>query len=185
MTVEGLKPALFLDRDGVLIKDVPYLHDPDKVVLMEGVVEIIQHAQRAGWAVVVATNQSGIARGLFTESDCIRMHQHIDHLLAALAVKVDCWYYCPYHPTKGIGSYLKESDWRKPHPGMFFQAAKDLQLDLDRSIMIGDKLSDVIEHQGIKSYLIQGDYSLGGGDKKIIFADLRLLLQYIIIHHWS
>jgi len=104
--------------------------------------EAVRLLNQAGLFVVVLTNQSGIARGLYSEADLQRLHRHVDTLLAAEGARVDAWYYCPHHP-EGRGAYRRHCDCRKPLPGMLFQAAAEHGIDLSRSWMVGDKAVDV------------------------------------------
>lgn len=138
-----LKPALFLDRDGVIIEEVDYLRHPEQVVLIPGSAEAIAHANRCAIPVVICTNQAGVARGYFPEESVTLVHQHLDQLLSAFGAHIDRFYYCPHHPTEGVGAYARACECRKPQPGMLFQAAKELGLDLSRSWLVGDKISDL------------------------------------------
>ncbi|MCQ2352185.1 MAG: D-glycero-beta-D-manno-heptose 1,7-bisphosphate 7-phosphatase [Victivallaceae bacterium] len=133
-----MKKAVFLDRDGVVIEQVPYLHDVADVRLEKGVAEGVKKLHAAGFAVVVVTNQSGVARKLFTMADVEKVHAKIQELLAETGEKIDGFYVCPHHPE-----YDGECLCRKPKPGLLLQAARELDLDLERSVMCGDKLSDV------------------------------------------
>jgi D,D-heptose 1,7-bisphosphate phosphatase len=134
---------VFLDRDGTLIEDPGYLREPEQVRLLPGVVEGLRALRAAGFALVVVTNQSGVARGYLNEIQLTAVHDRMRHLLAVGGVSLDGLYYCPYHPEGAVDAYRKESDWRKPGCGMLLQAAKDLGIDLGRSWMIGDVARDV------------------------------------------
>ncbi len=139
----GSSKALFLDRDGVINEEVGYLYRPADVRFLPGLVPLLQTAQHLGYRLVVVTNQSGIARGLYTEED---FHHLMDHMRAELArdgITLDAVYFCPFHPTHGTGPYLREHPDRKPGPGMLLRAADDLALDLGTSLMIGDRCSDI------------------------------------------
>jgi D-glycero-D-manno-heptose 1,7-bisphosphate phosphatase len=138
----GRAEAFFLDRDGVIIEDAHYLADADQVRLLPGAAAAIAQLNRAGVAVVVVTNQSGVARGLFPESRIAEVHQRLDELLAREGARIDRYYHCPHHPTEGVGAYRRDCDCRKPRPGMLLRAAAELGLDLSASWMVGDKLSD-------------------------------------------
>ena len=135
--------ACFLDRDGVIIEEENYLFDPDKVRLCKGVPEAIRKMREAGYKIVVVSNQSGIARGYFTESDLQAVEKRIDECLQEQDVFVDRWYYCFHHPKGCTAPYAIPCKCRKPEPGMLLQAAADMDLDLRQSVMIGDKTSDV------------------------------------------
>ena len=138
-----MNPALFLDRDGVVNHEVGYLHHPADVRWVPGIFPLCRTAQRLGYKLVVVTNQSGIARGLYTESD---FHALMDWMRAeflAQKISLDAVYFCPYHPEHGVGDYKREHPDRKPGPGMLLRAARDLSLDLTRSILVGDRCSDI------------------------------------------
>jgi D-glycero-D-manno-heptose 1,7-bisphosphate phosphatase len=134
--------ALFLDRDGVLIEEAPYISSPEQVRLLPGVGEAVARVNRAGVPVIVVTNQSGIARGLFTEADLHAIHRRLDELLARWGAHIDRYYYCPHHPEMGPPEYRRACTCRKPAPGMLLQAAQDFGLDLTKSFLVGDRLTD-------------------------------------------
>lgn len=133
-----LRPAVFFDRDGTLIADEHYLSDPERVRLLPGAAAAVRRVQDAGLAVVVVTNQSGIARGLFTEADYERVRDRVNALLAEGGARVDATYHCPHHPDFGPPCAC-----RKPGIALFQQAASEHALDLARSAFIGDRLRDV------------------------------------------
>jgi D-glycero-D-manno-heptose 1,7-bisphosphate phosphatase len=135
--------AVFLDRDGVINVDRHYLHRIEDFAFIAGVPQALQRLQRAGWKLVVVTNQSGIARGLYTERDYQRLTQHMQALLAAAGVTLDAVLHCPHLPGGSVPAYRIECDCRKPAPGMLLQAALELDLDLARSVIVGDKGSDL------------------------------------------
>jgi D-glycero-D-manno-heptose 1,7-bisphosphate phosphatase len=124
---------VFLDRDGTIIEDADYLHDPGQVRLIPGAADAIRHLNAAGWRVVVVTNQSGVARGYFDEGQIGRVHARVQELLGS--ARVDGWYYCPH-----VGDACL---CRKPKPGMLLTAAVDLGIHLADSWMVGDKPEDV------------------------------------------
>jgi len=137
------RPALFLDRDGVLIEERHYLADADDVELIRAAAPAVARANRLGIPVVVVTNQSGVARGLFPESRVAEVHARLSQLLGLHDAHVDRFYYCPHHPTEGTGRYRAHCSCRKPAPGMLLRAAAELDLDLGRSYLVGDKVSDL------------------------------------------
>lgn len=140
----GSTAALFLDRDGVLIEEVEYLARPEQVRLIPGAAAAVRRANRAGWRVVVVSNQSGVVRGLFPESILPDIHRTISaQLLEEAGAVIDGFYYCPHHPTEGQGGYRMECECRKPKPGMLLRAAGELGIDLVESWMIGDRLTDL------------------------------------------
>ena len=137
------RPAVFFDRDGTLIEQVPYLIRPDQVRLLPGAADAVLTLRQAGYACVIATNQSAIGRGLMTEDDLQAVHREMCGQFAEQNVVFDAIYHCPTAPTVPDRSMIK--DWnRKPGPGMLLKAAKELGLDLSRSWMIGDVLSDML-----------------------------------------
>lgn len=139
------RPAVFFDRDNTLIVSDGYLGDPSKVVLVEGAAEMVGRVRSLGYAVVVFSNQSGVARGMFTEDDVRRVNARLDELLAdhnPQAV-IDRHEFCPFHPEGTVPEYARESELRKPKPGMILQAAEKLALDLSKSWVIGDAPRDI------------------------------------------
>jgi len=135
--------AVFLDRDGTLNIDVGYPHRPGDLELVEGVIPGLRRLTELGFALVITTNQSGIARGYFSEAD---MHAFNHALVARLAehgITIAGIYFCPFHPTEGIGTYRRESPLRKPQPGMILLAAAEHDLDVSSSFAIGDRMTDI------------------------------------------
>src|SRR4051794_39103249 len=136
-------PAVFLDKDGTLIDDVPYNVDPRRIELAQGAAEGAAVLSEAGYALVVVSNQSGVARGIFTEDALPAVEHRIRELLANFDVPLAGFYYCPHHPLGSIPRYAAQCSCRKPQPGMILQAAKELRLDLAESWLIGDILDDI------------------------------------------
>ncbi len=136
--------ALFLDRDGVINYEVGYLHKPEDVRFVDGIFSLCRTAQSLGYKLVVVTNQSGIARGLYTPADFESLMAWMREQFAREGIALDAIYHCPYHPEHGIGEWKRESEDRKPSPGMLRRAARDHGLDLRRSILIGDRCSDIV-----------------------------------------
>jgi len=138
-----VRPAVFLDRDGTMIEDVGYLDAIARVAFYPWTIDAIKALNRAELAVVVVTNQSGVARGYFSESLVEATHRHISARLEAGRARVDAYYYCPHHPGGTVDPYARACDCRKPAPGLIEQAAADLGLDAARSFVVGDKWIDV------------------------------------------
>lgn len=136
-------PALFLDRDGTLVEARHYPARPEDLVLYPNLGPGLRLLQAAGWKLVVITNQSGLARGLFTETDLDRMHEHLRSELAAEGVAIDGIYFCPHHPDGVVPELATACDCRKPRPGMLRRAAADLGIDLSASWFLGDILDDI------------------------------------------
>lgn len=136
------REAVFLDRDGTIIEEVHYLSSPEQVRLIPGAADAVRRFNNAGVLVVVVTNQAGVARGYFPESRVSEVHAHLSALLAERGAHIDAYYHCPHHPTEGVGEYRVACDCRKPKPGLLLTAARELDIDLSRSWMIGDKPCD-------------------------------------------
>jgi D-glycero-D-manno-heptose 1,7-bisphosphate phosphatase len=134
---------VFLDRDGTMIVDVGYLDAIDRVEFYPWTVDTIRALNRAGLAVVVVTNQSGVARGLFTEALVADTHRHIQAHLEAGGARVDAYYYCPHHPGGVAEGYARRCECRKPGRGMIDRAVNDLGLDAAKSFVVGDTWRDV------------------------------------------
>jgi PST family polysaccharide transporter len=135
--------AVFLDRDGTLIEQREYLTDASQVKLLPRTAAALKRLQDRGYLLVVVTNQSAVARGLLTEKELVRIQDHLQDVLYRAGVRLDGMYYCPYHPQAVLAEYRRDSDRRKPRPGMLLQAAEDLDIDLSRSWMVGDDDRDV------------------------------------------
>jgi len=151
--------AVFLDRDNTLIHNDGDLGDPEEVRLIKGAASAIASLRGLGYKIVVVSNQGGVARGKFKESDVEAVHRRIEERVKATSGSmIDRFYFCPYHPKGKIKKYRSEHPWRKPNPGMLLQAAKDLQLDLAHSWMIGDQLRDVqaAAGAGVRAILLSG-----------------------------
>lgn len=134
--------ALFLDRDGVINIDHGYVSRPESFEFVDGIFALVSAAKQAGYLVVVVTNQAGIGRGLYTEADFHSLMDWVRERFSARHGRIDAVYFCPDHPVHGIGKYARESNFRKPAPGMILQAAHELNIDLANSILVGDKISD-------------------------------------------
>src|SRR5262245_11672627 len=139
MANERGRAAVFLDRDGTLITERYYLADPDQLELIDGAVASLRKLRAAGYLLVVVTNQSGIARGLYSENDFQRVQERLQAVLRNSGVELDAVYHCPHHPD-----FTGPCECRKPAAGLFIQAQKELGIDLGRSAYIGDRLKDVI-----------------------------------------
>ncbi len=135
--------AVFLDKDGTLIEDVPYNVDPAQVRLMPGAVEGLRLLHGAGYRLIVISNQSGVARGLFAEEALVGVERRLRELLQEAGVPLVGLYYCPHHPQGTVADYAIECDCRKPRPGLLLRAAREHGIDLPHSWFIGDILNDV------------------------------------------
>lgn len=137
------RPAAFLDRDGVINLDHGYVYRREDFSFVPGVLDAAADLARAGLALVVVTNQSGIGRGRYAEADFLRLTGWMREQFAAAGAPLAGVYFCPHHPTDAQGEYRRDCDCRKPAPGLLLQAARELDLDLARSIMFGDRHSDL------------------------------------------
>jgi D-glycero-D-manno-heptose 1,7-bisphosphate phosphatase len=137
------RAAVFLDRDGTLIEDVGYLDAVDRIALYPWSVDAVRALNRAELPVVVVTNQSGIARGYFSEALVAETHREIDRRMSAGRARIDAYYYCPHHPDGATPEFRRSCACRKPAPGLVEQAARELGLDPARSYVVGDKWTDV------------------------------------------
>jgi len=135
--------AIFLDCDGTLIEDVGYINNPDNVKLLDSVPQALTEFKALGYKLVVTSNQSGVARGLVTEKTLGEIHNRLKQLLAEKGASLDRIYYCPYHPDGVVSKYRKESDWRKPNPGMLLAAADEMDIDLSQSWVVGNSTRDI------------------------------------------
>lgn len=135
--------AVFLDRDGTINEEVGYLDTLGKLRLLPGAAGAIGDLNRAGWAVVVVTNQSGIARGFFDEGFVEETHRRLQDLLREAGARIDGFYVCPHHPTEGREPYRMDCPCRKPRPGLILRAAAELEISLGESYMVGDTPKDV------------------------------------------
>jgi D,D-heptose 1,7-bisphosphate phosphatase len=135
--------AIFLDKDGTLIEDVPYNVDPSRIRLLPGVVEGLRRLHQAGYLLIVVTNQSGVARGRFPEHALGAVAQRLRELLAPAGVPLADFYYCPHHPDGIVLEYAVECACRKPQPGLITRAVQEHGIDPARSWLIGDILNDV------------------------------------------
>lgn len=136
--------ALILDRDGVINKEIGYLHTIDDFEFVDGVFETCASFQNAGYRIVVVTNQAGIGRGYYSEEQYQQLTDWMISQFAINGIVIDSVFHCPHHPTHGVGVYKRECNCRKPAAGMLHQAQKALDLELEKSIMVGDKASDMM-----------------------------------------
>lgn len=152
--------TVFLDRDGTINEEVNYLYRPEDLKLLKGVAEAIRMLNEAGFQVIVITNQAGVGRGYYTESDVETLHQFLNSQLKKEGAHIDAFYYCPHHPEHGIGIYKVKCQCRKPETGMFLMAEKDFSVDKGHSYMVGDKLIDAEagRNYGVTTVLVGTGY---------------------------
>ncbi len=138
-----LAKALFLDRDGVINQNYGYVHKRENFDFIDGIFNLAHSAHEKNYKLVVITNQAGIGRGYYSEDQFHQLTDWMCQQFSSIGAPITRVYFSPYHPTAGLGRYLKDDISRKPHPGMILQAKEDLSLDLKRSVLIGDKGSDI------------------------------------------
>ncbi len=173
------RPAVFLDRDGTINEQMGYINHISRFVLLPGVGRAIRRLNEMGLAVVVASNQSGLARGYFPESLVDAVHERMKRQLAAEGAHVDGIYICPHHPEAKVARYRLDCTCRKPKTGLLEQAARDLGLDLPRSFMVGDRWSDLRcgAAVGARTVLVRTGY--GRGEELYIGPQESLRPDYV------
>lgn len=144
-----MKKAIILDRDGTINVEKDYLYKIEDFEFENGVIEGLKILANLGYIFVVVTNQSGIARGYYTEEDLVILNSYIGEILEKEGVRIEKFYYCPHHPEKGVGKYKVDCMCRKPNPGMLEEAIKEFDIDREQSFMVGDNISDI--EAGIKA----------------------------------
>lgn len=175
----GLEPneaklkAIFLDRDDTLIHDPGYINDPDQVQIIEGVPAALKELSSMGFKLVIVSNQSAVARGIITEKKLEQIHDRLKELLAKDQVSLDAIYFCPYYLNGAIKKYRKDSEFRKPNPGMLFKAAEEMNIDLNQSWMIGDHSKDVEAglRAGCKTILIRNGSDIDAFEENSVNPD--------------
>ncbi|MDT8317981.1 MAG: HAD family hydrolase [bacterium] len=155
--------AVFIDRDGTISEEIGYVNHPDRYSLLPGSAEAIKLINDMGLKAVVVTNQAGVARGYFPEWMIKKVHDRLEELLEENGARLDAIYYCPHHPTAGEAPYRADCDCRKPRTGMIDAAAMDMNIDVNNSYMIGDKITDVeFGHRvGAKGIFVKTGYGKG------------------------
>ena len=143
MTSQAARRAAFLDRDGTIIEEVGYLDRPERVEFYPWTIDAIRALNRAGLAVVMVTNQSGVARGFFTEAVVDDVHRHMAAMLAEGGAHIDAYYYCPHHPDGKVAGYAQACDCRKPGRGLIDRAVREFGVDPARSFVVGDRWVDI------------------------------------------
>lgn len=176
------KPAVFLDRDGVLTVENSYVCSVEELEIFPYARECIQQIHKKGFYAIVITNQSGIARGMFTEEELHRMNR-----MLVQETGVDAVYYCPHHPQGIVEKYKVICDCRKPKTGLLERACKDYQIDLDHSYMVGDRAGDILAgmEMGIKTVLLESGYGLERLEQDVkpdyCLEDLRMFVEALDI----
>jgi D-glycero-D-manno-heptose 1,7-bisphosphate phosphatase len=176
--------ALFLDRDGVINVDHAHVYRPDQFEFVPGIFELARFwADELGRPIIVVTNQSGIGRGYFDERTYADLTQWMCGRFADEGAAIARVYHCPYHPVDGIGEFRRDHPWRKPNPGMILQAASDLALDLARSAIVGDKMSDMEAgaSAGIAVRILVGSEVARGSGRTPSYAHVADLAQALAL----
>jgi D-glycero-D-manno-heptose 1,7-bisphosphate phosphatase len=170
------RQAVFLDRDGTVNQDIGYLYRKEDLEFIPNAPEAIKLFNNCLFKVVVITNQAGVARGFYREADVRRLHELINQELRKYEAYIDAFYFCPHHPTAGVGRYRVDCDCRKPKPGLILKAAQEHNLELSQSFMIGDKMDDVRagRNAGVQSLLVKTGY---GREEAVRLADQRLVFD--------
>lgn len=170
--LHGMKDkAVFLDRDGTIIEDMDFLSDPAGIRFIEGAVEALEGLERSGFRLVLISNQSGVARGFFTEETVAAIHGRMSEILGEHGVVFSAVYYCPHLPDAPVEKYRLNCDCRKPKTGMIRRAVEELGVDPTRSFFVGDKASDLQAGRtaGCRTVLVLT--GKGGGTKEALSAD--------------
>jgi histidinol-phosphate phosphatase family protein len=184
------RAAVFLDRDGTINEEVDFVRTPDELRLIPGAAASIRRLNEAGLPACVISNQSGVARGFYTEADLAGIHEKLERDLAAGGGRLDRIYYCPHHPTKGLPPYDTLCECRKPAPGMLLRGSHELDIDLARSFVVGDRDVDiqVARAVGAKAVLVLTGYGratreeIAGTDivPDFVAADLAEAVTHIL-----
>lgn len=183
-----MNKAVFLDRDGVITREPPYYaHRLDQLALIPRAGDAVRRLNENGFITIIISNQSGIGRGYYSEQDTDIFNRAMKEELSAGGARIDAIYICPHHPEASIGSYRVDCDCRKPRPGLLLKAGNELDIDMPKSFMVGDKLTDVEagRRAGVSTVLVktgQGKEELKNGDIKCDFItdDLYTAVEYIL-----
>jgi len=176
--------AVFLDRDGTLNVDKEYVHRIEDWEWIPGAIDAIVALRKAGFLVIVVTNQAGIARGYYTGADVANLHAWVNEELKSHDAAIDGFYYCPHHPE-----HSGECDCRKPMPGMLYEAKQDFDIDFSRSWLVGDKVGDIQAGlaAGVKSILVLTGYGTEHrallGEEIVCTADMAAASRFILSSH--
>lgn len=178
--IDSKKPAVFLDRDGVLTEEISYITSLEMLSIFTYTAECIKQIHKKGYYAIVITNQSGVARGLFTENTLQSMNAYLKEV-----TRVDAIYYCPHHPDGSIDKYKKICKCRKPETGLLERACMDFCIDMDKSYMVGDRAADILMGQraGLKTVLLESGYGTSRLEEMVgpdyILTDLRNVLELL------
>jgi len=182
--------ACFLDRDGVLIEEKNYLSSPSDVIIFSEAIQALKILRKNGFKIIVITNQAGVAKGYYKEESIFDVHKGIDCQLAKAKLKIDKYYHCPHHLEGTVKKYSIACKCRKPAPGLILDAVKDFNIDLNKSFLIGDKISDIeaAQNVGCPAILVKTghglDYIEKARSKNIMIAEniLKAVKLFISSH---
>lgn len=186
-----MKRAIFLDRDGTINEDIHYLHRIEDFVFLPGVVDALRELQSAGYLLIVVTNQSGVARGYYTEDELQRLNRWMLETLETQGVHITEVYYCPHLPEAAVEAYRRICDCRKPALGLFLRAVREHDIDLSQSYAIGDKLRDcaICSETPCRGFLIGENEDpevirrvQSGGVKRVRYAESLYACMRAILH---
>ena len=158
-----MKRAVFIDRDGTISEEVGYINHPSRFRVFAYAAAAIKHLNDNGWLAIVVTNQAGVARGYFSEDMIQTVHAEMTQEIESAGARLDAIYYCAHHPSVGEAPYRFDCDCRKPKPGLISRAARDFEIDLAGSWMVGDRYSDVelARNAGVQSMFVMSGYGRG------------------------
>jgi D-glycero-D-manno-heptose 1,7-bisphosphate phosphatase len=159
MSDSSSRRALFLDRDGIINEDTAYPHKPEQILFNDAVFPLCRQAAEKGYLLIAITNQAGVARGMFGEDEVRALHAWITEEFKARGISIARFYYCPHHPKARVAAYRLSCSCRKPKSGMIEQAAKDFGIDVSQSLVVGDKPSDRIVYDGLRSIIVKSRYT--------------------------
>jgi D-glycero-D-manno-heptose 1,7-bisphosphate phosphatase len=177
--------ALFLDRDGVVNEEVGYLHRAEEVRFVDGIFSLCRTAVGLGYRLIVVTNQAGIARGYYSEADFHALMLYMRTELQAEGVELDAVYFCPFHPEHGVGEYKREHEDRKPGTGMLRRGVDQFGVELNESVMVGDRCSDVAAANagGLRqAFLIRGTETDRCDGEYLMVESLAEVERWLVAH---
>lgn len=178
-----LQKALFLDRDGVINIDYGYVSRKEEFIFNDDIFKVCREARKKNYKIFIITNQAGIGRGYYTKQEYLNLSMWVESFFQKKEIKIDKTYFCPHHPIHGLGKYKKDCKYRKPYPGMILRAKCEYKLNIEDSILIGDKISDIEagDAAGIKKlfYFVSSDNSKKTYNTSINYTKLCSLSDVI------
>ncbi len=175
----NIEPVLFLDRDGIINIDKDYVYKISEIEWVEETIHLMKWWTELGRKIVILTNQSGIARGMYSIEELNQLHQEMNKFLQTNKINILQWEYCPYHTKGTVAEYAKNSLFRKPNPGMLLKVGRNIQIDFQKSFMIGDNITDQLLVPGLKSLIIRGRHVKSQEKGKLIFDSITKATNYI------